>query len=601
MRMVLLLLLGYALLFSQTPTVFAQKPNVLVFMSDDIGYGDIHASNPQNNHSPTPNLDELAATGISFHHAHSPSSLCAPTRYAILTGNHVYRGRHENGIWSSLSPSQITEGQETLGDQLKKNGYRTDFFGKVHLGGNFKTARGETARNLDDADLTKRFADGPIDHGFDYSLSLPSGIQKSPLAFFKNDRLVRYDTASGSFKTLTSEEISRHLRRITDYRIKEQYTTEVRGKQPLHVMDNYSAETVGSLLMQNALRFLDNHFAQHPEQPFYIHFMSPAGHRPYAPPLAFNVSDPFNTKDTSAPGAIRVQGVTPTKRTDMVYETDVAMGQFIKKLEALGQLHNTIIVYTSDNGAEVSENSSWSDPAYMSKDGPAWYRGPYGGDRVETSDYPEREARQHLNGQGVGLDGKALRGMKSFVYEGGHRVPLIMRWGGGKNFNSILPPNTRVTDQFISLTDLYRTICTLAGVKVPENQALDSFDFSRFMTDPKPVSSSNPPVRDFMAIQAWRVADSTPINSKRMVWSFYSYGSDYKIWNAIVSKPKSATDFSKVNADELYLLTDDEDQSENIIDSRKAQGDSLTKEFTAFLTKGATHSGQFPQVLQPAD
>jgi hypothetical protein len=165
-----------------------------------------------------------------------------------------------------------------------------------------------------------------------------------------------------------------------------------------------------------------------------------------------------------------------------------------------------------------------------------------------------------------------------------------MRWGGGKNVNSIFPPNTRVTDQFISLTDLYRTICTLAQVKVPENQALDSFDFSRLLTDPKPLSASNLPVRDYLAIQAWRVADSAPIDNKRMVWSFYSYGSDYKIWNAIISKSKNATDFSSVNVDELYLLTDDEDQSENIKDSRKALVNSLTKEFTAFLKKEATHS-----------
>ena len=564
-----------------------RKPNVLVFMTDDIGYGDIHAFNPQNNHSPTPNLDELAATGISFHHAHSPASLCAPTRYALLTGNHVYRGRRANGTWTPFDSSQITADQETLAYQLNKKGYRTSFFGKVHLGGIFRNAQEQIVNNFDDADLTKKFSDGLSEHGFDYSLSLPSGIQKNPFAFFKNDRLARYNPESKRFEFLTDEAISRRFKRITDEAEKSQYGTEVRG--PLYAMDNYTTESVGPLLMQNALRFLDDHFAKHPDKPFYMHYMSQAGHRPYAPPLAFNVSDPLNTQDTSAPGAIRVRGITPTERTDMVYESDVAMGLFMEKLDELGQLNNTIIIYTSDNGPEVSEKVSWSDPIYSSKDGPAWYQGPYGGDRIEHGEYRSRESEKHINGQGIGLDGKALRGMKSFVYEGGHRVPLIMRWGGGKNVNSIFPPNTRVTDQFISLTDLYRTICTLAEVKVPENQALDSFDFSRLLTDPKPLSASNLPVRDYLAIQAWRVADSAPIDNKRMVWSFYSYGSDYKIWNAIISKSKNATDFSSVNVDELYLLTDDEGQSENIKDSRKALVNSLTKEFTAFLKKGATH------------
>lgn len=575
------------------------RPNVLIFMSDDIGYGDIHAFNPQNNHSPTPHLDKLAATGISFHHAHSPAATCAPTRYAIISGNHVYRGRMFNGTWSPMHPSQITAGQETLGDRLNKNGYHTAFFGKIHLGGLFQTAKGKIAADFDEADLTKRFTDGPLDHGYDYSLGLPSGIQKSPLAFFKNDRLARYDTASGKFKYLTAQKIKQHFLRITDLNTKEKWTTEVPGSKPLFVMDNYTTETVGPLLMQNALRFLDSHFKNNPEQPFYIHYMSPSGHRPYAPPLAFNVSDPYNTGDTSAPGAIRVKGMTPNKRTDMVYETDVAMGLLVKKLKELGQMQNTIIIYTSDNGAEISENSSWSNPIYTCRDGHVWYKGPYGGDRIEKHDYPEKQGEQHVNGQGIGLDGKALRGMKQYVYEGGHRVPLILRWGGGKAANSIIRPGARVTDQVISLTDLYRTICTLAGVKVPDNQAVDSYDFSRVLTDPKPISSTNPPVRKFMAIQSTLMADSAPADKARMSWSFYSYGSDNRIWNAIIGKSRTVDDYSSANGDELYLLSDDEDQSENIEDSHKALVDSLIKEFTAFLTKGATHSGQ--QVLQPAN
>jgi hypothetical protein len=291
----------------------------------------------------------------------------------------------------------------------------------------------------------------------------------------------------------------------------------------------------------------------------------------------------------------------------MLYETDVAMGLFMKKLKELGQLQNTIIIYTSDNGAEISENSSWSNPIYTCRDGHVWYKGPYGGDRIEKHDYPQKQGEQHVNGQGIGLDGKALRGMKQYVYEGGHRVPLILRWGGGKAANSIILPGARVTDQVISLTDLYRTICTLAGVKVPDNQAVDSYDFSRVLTDPKPISSTNPPVRKFMAIQSTLMADSAPADKARlrdkarMSWSFYSYGSDHKIWDAIISKSKSTTDFSSVNADELYLLSDDEDQSENIIGSRKALADSLAREFTAFLKKKATHSGQLETPARARD
>ena len=103
-----------------------------------------------------------------------------------------------------------------------------------------------------------------------------------------------------------------------------------------------------------------------------------------------------------------------------------------------------------------------------------------------------------------------------------------MRWGGGEIENSIFPPNTRISDQFISLVDLYRTLCTLTGVKVPDNQAVDSFDYSDLLLNPRAVSASSRPVRDFLGIQAWRVADSAPINYKRMTWAFYSYDSNYK-------------------------------------------------------------------------
>ena len=575
--------------FAAAETEKTGRPNILIFMADDIGPGDIHALNPQKRKSITPNIDELIKTGVSFHHAHSPAAVCAPTRYAILTGNHVYRGRLANGTWSPDAPSQIRKGQETLGNRLQKNGYHTAFFGKVHLGGIFKNADGKVVRRFSEADLSKKFNDGVSEHGFGYSLSLPSGIQKNPLAFFQNDRMVRYESATSEFKPLTREGIRQHFRRITDEGEKAKYTTEVRG--PLFVMDNYATESVGPLLMQDALRFLDNHFKDDPDKPFYIHYMSQAGHRPYAPPSAFNVADPLNTEDRSAPGAIRVKGVTPTKRTDMIFESDVALGLFLEKLIAAGQLQNTIIIYTSDNGAEISERLTWTNPSYVARDAHPWYRGPYGGDRIESGEYPAHANETHNNGQGIGLDKAALRGMKSFVYEGGHRVPLIIRWGGGMNANSILPPNTRVTNQFVSLTDIYRTVCTLAGVMVPDDQALDSFDYSRFLTAPR--ESANDPVRNLLAVQAPNLADSaTASRKKRMGWSFYSYDPNGKILNTIMNMSKSSKDFEDATVDEFYLLTDDEGQSKEIRSFNKDMMNSLKPKLTTFLKKDATHSGQ---------
>lgn len=579
-------ILSYATVASAAKS---NRPNVLIFMTDDIGYGDIHVFNPQKRKTITPHIDRLAKTGISFHHAHSPAAVCAPTRYAIITGNHVYRGRLPNGTWNPDDPSQITKGQETLGDRLQRNGYCTAFFGKTHLGGVFSDSDGNIVDSFSKADLSQKFNDGVSEHGYDYSLSLPSGIQKNPFAFFRNDRMVRYDRTAGEFKSLTQEEVREHFRTIVDEEEKIRYSTEVRG--PMYVMDNYTPESAGPLLMQDALRFLDDHFENAPDNPFYIHYMSQAGHRPYAPPIAFNVSDPLNTENLSAPGAIRVKGVTPTKRTDMIHESDVALGLFMEKLKAAGELRNTIIIYTSDNGAEISERIAWSNPNRDAANAHPWYRGPYGGTRTEYSEYKNHPNETHLNGQGLGLDKRPLRGMKSFSYEGGHRVPLIIRWGGGRSENSVLPPNVKIDDQLISLTDLYRTVCTLAGVKAPDDQALDSFDFSHILTTP--LNASHSPVRKSLAIQAPVLADTSKANKRvRMGWAFYSRGPDGEILNSILDLPKSSRDFKDARLHEIYLLSEDEDQSNEISALNPDLAESLSFKFTRFLNRKATHSGQ---------
>ena len=154
-----------------------RQPNILVFLMDDMGYGDVHALNPNGSGFETPHLDNLLEKGVVFTNAHSSASVCAPTRYALLTGNHVYRGRNPGGTWGHFSGSQIVSGQQTLADVLSRAGYSTAFFGKSHLGSTFFKSDGTNANGFHDADLSQCFHDGPIDHGFEYSLTLPAGIQ----------------------------------------------------------------------------------------------------------------------------------------------------------------------------------------------------------------------------------------------------------------------------------------------------------------------------------------------------------------------------------------------------------------------------------------
>ena len=133
------------------------KPNIILFLMDDMGYGDVHALNPNGAGFETPHLDFLLKAGVVFTNAHASASVCAPTRYALLTGNHVYRGRNPGGTWDHFSGSQILSDQRTIADVLKGAGYSTAFFGKSHLGSTFLKSDGTIASSFQDADLTQRF------------------------------------------------------------------------------------------------------------------------------------------------------------------------------------------------------------------------------------------------------------------------------------------------------------------------------------------------------------------------------------------------------------------------------------------------------------
>ena len=538
------LLASLILVASALPLLGADRPpNVLIFLMDDMGYGDVNALNPEGAGFATPNLDELVAKGVTFTQAHSSASVCAPTRYALLTGNHVYRGRLPGGTWSHFDGSQILPGQQTIADRLRDAGYATAFFGKGHLGSTFLRKDGKRATNFRDADLSQRFHDGPRDHGFDYSLTLPAGIQAEPYAFFQNDRLSRWNNERMTWETFENDTEARQYFRV-----------EKRGKKnSAYAMDNWSTETVGPLLVHSALGFIDQHIAEKgKEKPFFIHYCSQAGHSPYAPPVAFNPKDPLNTSELTAPGAIAIAGQTVNKRTDMILEADVALGLFIDKFTDLGIIEETLILFTSDNGVAVGPSSTWSNPIYRDVKDDI----PYGGNRSEVS--PHNPQLIHRNGQGIADDGSPLRGEKGFVYEGGHRIPFIVRWDHG------IPANQVVRDQLIGLHDVFATIATIAGAKRDGDQARDSFDFSKVLQTP---TASHPLVRTSLFIQSNRPWEE---NNKKVnnTWAAYQVARTSEtldLWKGVLETNIRQPDGkAKAHGVELFHLTKDPSESNNL-------------------------------------
>jgi arylsulfatase A-like enzyme len=365
----------FTILLFASATMAAEKPNILVLLTDDIGWGDAKCYNPKSRIS-TPAIDQLALEGMRFTRAHSPAALCAPTRYSMLSGNYPWRGRVPSGTWGYNVSSQFKSGQQAIASMLKPAGYRCAMFGKAGIGGHWGMKPGVPP--------TKTAA--PLKWGFDDSLLIPRGHQSKPLAFFRNG--------------ITLSPINN-------------------GRAP-----DWDHTKVGERLLKDAIAFLENHSSKHKDVPFYLHFCSDGAHGPYHP------------ADTLA--GKKLKGATNmTGHTDMVYETDILLGELVAALDRLGLRENTLVVYTSDNGG-----------------------------------LPYERAMGHDSVAG-------LRGNKSTIFEGGTRVPFVASWPGKIKANS-------VCDSTIGAHDLVATALDLAGIAKPDGQAVDSISL-------KPVLLGAPP------------------------------------------------------------------------------------------------------------
>ena len=111
----------------------AERPNLVYILADDLGMGDLGCYNSQSK-IPTPAIDGLAGEGMRFNDAHSPSAVCTPTRYGVLTGCYAWRTRLKRGVLLGYSRMLIEPGRLTVASMLKKHGYETMGIGKWHLG-----------------------------------------------------------------------------------------------------------------------------------------------------------------------------------------------------------------------------------------------------------------------------------------------------------------------------------------------------------------------------------------------------------------------------------------------------------------------------------
>lgn len=298
----------------------AQHPNIVFILADDLGYGDPQCYNPQSQ-APTPNIDRLAAEGLRFTDMHTPSAVCTPTRYGVLTGRYAWRSRLKSGVLWGWSPPLIEPGRLTLPAMLKQRGYATAGFGKWHLGLGWATREpaefGDGSKPAADValvDYAKPLSGGPHTAGFDYYFGIPASLDMEPYLWIETDRCVAAPTAwcQGD----------KHQRQGGGgfYRAGP-------------MAPGFRHDDVLPEITRRTLRCIEDQARARADQPFFIYMALSAPHDPWLPTTAF--------QGRSQAGS----------RGDFVVQVDASVGEVLKTLDRLDLAGRTLVVFTSDNGA----------------------------------------------------------------------------------------------------------------------------------------------------------------------------------------------------------------------------------------------------------
>ncbi len=350
------------------------KPNIIIILADDLGFGDVGCYGATK--VKTPNIDKLATEGRRFTDAHAASSVCTPSRYALLTGEYPFR----RNLWKPVtanSPLLIDVKQMTIASLLKSQGYATACFGKWHLG------FGDQPR----PDWNQDLKPGPLELGFDHFFGVPVVNSHPPFVWVEDHRVVGLDP----------NDPLKYGGICPTKEYPEKVTKGMSGAQVAH--DLYRDDELGTKLTEKSLTWM----RANAKKPFFLYFATPHIHHPFTPGAKF--------KGSSGAG---IYG-------DCIQEFDWMVGEMMRTLDELSLRENTLVILTSDNGGMLN----------------------LGGQEAVKLGHK-------LNGD--------LLGFKFDAWEGGHRVPFVMRWPG-----KIAPGS--VSDQLLCHLDFMASFAALLGVK----------------------------------------------------------------------------------------------------------------------------------------
>ncbi len=388
-----------------------ETPNVVFIMADDIGYGDLSCYGSKA--IKTPNIDRLAKAGIRFTDAHSAATVCTPSRYSLLSGEYSFRNKGSASILNSDAPLAFRPGQSTWPKMMQIAGYRTAVVGKWHLG------LGESA-----PDFSQPILVGPNTVGFDESFIMPSTGDRVPTVFVENGRVANWDPLDpieysfskrvGNEPTGISSADGLKLKPLNGH-----FGTVVNGVSRIGWMSGgkkarWIDEDIADVLTARAVDFIKSNR----NRPFFLYFATNDAHAPLLP------NQRFVGKSQA--------GI----RGDAIQEFDWSVGQIMKTVADEKLTKNTIIIVSSDNGA--AKTDGYDDP---------------------------RDKPYTHSPNGI------LRGQKYDLYEGGHRVPLIVSWPAKT-------PKGVTSDALVAQIDFFASTANLLGVNLPATQVPDSMNMA---------------------------------------------------------------------------------------------------------------------------
>jgi arylsulfatase A-like enzyme len=399
-----------------TQTLHAQKPsrpNVIVIIADDLGYGDVSAY--KKGTLKTAHIDKLANGGLRFTNGYATSSTCTPSRFALLTGTYPWRNERAK-ILPGDAPMLIDTASTTLADMFKNQGYNTGVVGKWHLG----LGGGNVNWNKD-------ISETPNDLGFDYSYIMAATNDRVPTVYVENRRVKNLQSNDSLFvnyaknfdgvpTAISNPEL------MTKQKWHHGHNNSVHngiprigfmkgGKSALWTDEDMADEFLGK-----TLGFIDNNLPKKTKKPFFLYY---ALHQPHVPRVP-------NPRFAGKSGL----GV----RGDAVLEADWCVGELMAKLKKEGLLNNTLIIFSSDNGPVL--NDGYYDEA-VEKTG---NHDPFGG----------------------------LRGGKYSLFEAGTKVPFLAYWKG-----TIKP---KVSDAMVCQVDFMASFAALIQTENKATDSKNTLD-----------------------------------------------------------------------------------------------------------------------------